>query len=412
MKKIAKIAITMLIFSSLMATYQNTKAVETNTNTNVQNNTTNTTNTAQNTTNTTNTSEQNTTNTTNTSTQNTTNTATNTIANETTNGDQEQKDTTWSEPSKAQITIQKEEDTYYLKVEGLNKLEQYVYISNGAEPSPRLDESGKPIGYVYELKGEKMKINRFVESAGDIYVSIVEGLKPEGSENTEYRIVVSGKRVDKPSQQAVSNRVYCKFDDEKTIISILEPHTSTDRKVSIAIGKITDEKLLNRIKEGDKTAFNDLLTYANGAFESKDAKKISYSNEMKTYEIINKEGPSITRDIPMEHNEFYYVWVWVGDEFEGSGKYEGIEDVSLYQAKVGEKNQKELVEYREEGFSWEKENINTSQEDPDIAKIREKNANVNNKLMLQILVGIILGLIIVIVVVIIVAVKRANKRKN
>lgn len=392
-----KITIPILMVLSLIIFFGRVKAVDTN----IQGNLNLETNNTQNTTNNTNTETN----------QNTTNTANTEGNTDTTNGEQENINTTWTDPAKIEISFTKENDSQFLKISGLNKLEHYIYISNGVEPKPKLDESGKPIGYTFGPNDKIMKMDKYIEKAGDIYVSIVEGLKPEESEKAEYRIVISGKIIDKPAQLSVSNRVYCKFDDEKTIISLLEPHYCSNRKVSIAIGKIEDEKLLERLKEDDKSAFNDLLTYANSAFEN-NSDKIAFSKEIKTYEIINKEGPSITRDIPMDNGEYYYVWVWIGDEYEGTEKFEGIEDVSLYQAKVGEKNKKELVDYREEGFSWGKDEKVATKEDPEIAKNRAESEKVNNKLMLQVMVGIIIGLIIVIIAVIIIAIRRVKKRND
>lgn len=297
--------------------------------------------------------------------------------------------TKWTDLNKAEIKINVESSTrddfsiLFENVKLNSDNSYYVHISHNPEEKITLKDSSDIYNNMHD-KGTKTwqttlnTINNKVNSnenirnlfaeAGDIYITVCE----IDRKTDVPKIVLQSKKIDRLELLPLTQRITAFFFDDYTSTLCWEMHGENERKVNYKIGKVTDLGLLKKLKNGEKSAFSELLEY------SKKAESIANGS----IKLGDKEK-SIINNMKLVDDAYYYVYLELDTE---NGKYYPIEDVSLYQALVSEEGKNiQLTSVKDKEFKWnlddEKTNpnkeSNDKKKDDTIAKDKLPNTGIN-----------------------------------
>lgn len=255
----------------------------------------------------------------------------------------------WSDLSDIKMEIISDKSGVKLKISSisLEKLNEHslyaMYISNekGAEFTP--DNSTENQVGAFSLKSIRDdKITEFnhenvlldyIERNANMYISIIED---KNDESDKTKKVLADYELKRPNLLPLGQRIQSYFFNDKTSTFLNEPHKTKDRKINLKIGKVTDNNILLSIKNGEKNCLQKLMNYAKN------------SQSIYTGTVALGESNSITSKMDLVDEAYYYVYMEMDDE---SGKYYQIEDISLYQAVVGD-TRKMLFDYLSSDFKW------------------------------------------------------------
>lgn len=100
----------------------------------------------------------------------------------------------------------------------------------------------------------------FVQLNQKLNLWIVEDQYNQG--NYSYKYVVEGKELTRPEYPKYANVFWAtQFTHNSTQLMFTVPWGDNTRKINLRIGKITDNSILNKIKNNDITGFEELLEY-------------------------------------------------------------------------------------------------------------------------------------------------------
>ena len=165
-------------------------------------------------------------------------------------------------------------------------------------------------------------IEKYLELKQDMYLWIFE---TDGSDVTGK--IVYNKKIEKPELK--------KYTDVFTITQITKDSAqvlfnapwsaSTKRNIKIKVGEVTDNALLNSIKNKESNCFEKLVTYAkNNTGKLIDETVKSNTSSANTAQGYYDGKFSIKSNV--EDGKYYYLYAYVDDE---NGKYIPIEGVTL-----------------------------------------------------------------------------------
>lgn len=219
----------------------------------------------------------------------------------------------------------------------------YVFISNSSEKpefGSTIQEMNSNATFILYSKSDGIipssVATKVIDTNGNsIYIWIIES---KISNESEYKEVLSAKKVEKPALKKIGTRLQAFFFSNRTSTFLHEPYTySNARKINIKIGKVTDNKLLRSIKNQEANSLDNLMSYA------------KTSNHIYTGTINLGDSDTITNKFSLVNGEYYYVYMEMDNE---NGKYRKIEDISLYQgwcdAVIGDN----LFDYLSSEFKW------------------------------------------------------------
>lgn len=209
------------------------------------------------------------------------------------------------------------------------------------------------------------KLSKYTELNQDIYLWVIqesileEWYYDSDSDYVSYatKFVVEGKKVDRATLPPL-NLVLQSFNigywtdsirDDQYIYTNIRfnfPSATENRKFNLKIGKITDNEILNKIKNSDYSGITDLLTYAknNNAVYSKQLTTTSAAYFRSDETLF--DGRSL-----LEDKAYYFIYVEFDDE---NGKYYPIEGVTLGQAWFASStNSWDLWAYTSDDFNWD-----------------------------------------------------------
>ncbi len=288
-------------------------------------------------------------------------TGTNITVNENQGGTTTPGENTWTDASKIKMSLTKAETTgkYYdvaLNITGLEKnRDYYFYVVNGTtKPTVTTETNGRINNATFAIIGNqnteiKKTLGRdVIEKNGDIHVWIYETQKDTiNIGKVVNECIVLGTKVQRPIQNKLGSRMLCYFFSGYTSSYVYEPvQEYKNRKINLKIGTVTDQSILRAIKNGDADCLTKLLNYA------KSAKSPTYTGTI----AVGSNEKSITGDMKLVDQQYYYVYMTLEGE---NGTYYPVEDVSLYQARIGEEIGKNLWDYLDSNFKW-----NLSDEEP------------------------------------------------
>ncbi len=273
---------------------------------------------------------------------------------------------TWTDISKMKIETKAEDSNVtrdvYIKISGITEIEghhYYAFLTNSStKPEIQLTGSYNAIdtdtitAYLSSFTGNYgYNVKEFYELNTDTYLYIVEEQLNQETSKYENKFIVSNYKITWPERRSLGTRISSYFFSEKTSTFIPELSSERENKgvnVNIKVGKVTDLNILRAIQRGDSDCLSKLLEYA------------KTTNGIYNGPVLHKEAteaPTITDKFDLVDEAYYYVYMLVDDE---NGKYYPIEDVSLYQALVGDTVGKNLFDYLDDNFKWNLEDEGTT----------------------------------------------------
>lgn len=270
-------------------------------------------------------------------------------------GETSGEETEWTDFSKAQISLKKENmSNAKIEVTGVTPKEgrgYYVVITNNSDKPIITDiiEQGIEIYYDDTSKSLKNtlndKLDKCVELSGDLYVSLVESKAPN------INIALYGKKIDRfdePKYTEAFFATFMSFDNDQIILNFTH-NKENNRKLQMKVGKITDTNILQQIKNEDSSAFENLMKYAksnSGIYDKtvdavkNDAFGIKYDTSSNC-PLIDLKG--------IEDGAYYYLYVKTDDE---NGKYVSNEGVTLAKANANYGYNWVMNFYGKDDFKW------------------------------------------------------------
>ena len=282
---------------------------------------------------------------------------------------------TWTDASKIKMSLTKVETTgkYYdvvLNITGLEKNKDYYFyvVSGTTKPTVTTETNGRINNATFSITGnqnteiKKTLRKDMIEKNGDIHVWIYETQKDTiNIGNVVNECIVLGTKMQRPIQNKLGSRMLCYFFSNYTSSYVYEPvQEHENRKINLKIGTVTDQSILRAIKNGDADCLTKLLNYA------KSAKSPTYTGTIG----VGSNEKSITGNMKLVDQQYYYVYMTLEGE---NGTYYPVEDVSLYQARIGEEIGKNLWDYLDSNFKW-----NLSDEEPNKPSGTQKPADKDN----------------------------------
>ena len=267
---------------------------------------------------------------------------------------EEESQLEWTDFSNAEFSLEREGTRgATLKISNVKEnpdSEYYVMIS---ENKPVFDPEDPDTNFrylaIYDNKGEEYVADE-VQLNQKLNLWIVEMQYNQG--NYSYKYVVDGKELTRPEYPKYANVFFATFfADDGTQLKFNVPWGDNTRKINLRIGKITDNSILNKIKNNDITGFEELLEYGKTQTAIYDNQLTSTKYENGScdngYDSSDLESIPII-DLKLENEAYYYVYAELDDE---NGKYYPVEGVTLGQAKVGD-DYWSLSVLGDEDFTW------------------------------------------------------------
>lgn len=266
----------------------------------------------------------------------------------------------WTDFSKAQFSLKKDGiSKAIIEISGVTPKKDssyYLFItSNSNKPNVTSDVSDERITLSYDETSKTLKttnldkVAEYVEKNQDLYVSIVE------HSNLNDNVVIYGKKLNRYEESKYSDAFHATFMtySANQIVTNFTHAKKNNRKIQIKVGKITDNAILQKIKNQDSSGFANLLSYAksnSGIYNQTlgadvdDSYAIEYNagtGETTGNKVIDLKG--------LENEAYYYLYVKTDDE---NGKYITNEAVTLARANVYDNNHWYMFFYGSSDFKW------------------------------------------------------------
>ena len=266
----------------------------------------------------------------------------------------------WTDFSKAQFSLKKDGiSKAIIEISGVTPKKDssyYLFItSNSNKPNVTSDVSDERITLSYDETSKTFKttdlekVAEYVEKNQDLYVSVVE------HSNLNDNVVIYGKKLNRYEESKYSDAFHATFMTYSAdqIVTNFTHASKNNRKVQIKVGKITDQSILQKIKNQDSSGFASLLSYAksnSGIYnqtlnaDSDDSFAIEYnagSGENTGNKVIDLKG--------LENEGYYYLYVKTDDE---NGTFMSNEAVTLARANVYDNGEWFLFFYGSSDFKW------------------------------------------------------------
>lgn len=182
----------------------------------------------------------------------------------------------------------------------------YMFLLRGKIPLIYNKETNKYVSY-----DVNKKIAMRVEYNRDIYASVVEDVYEEGT--LKYKRRVEFQKLEKYEEPKYSDAfINSEINNNSSTMTFNFTHGNLyDRKYQLKIGKVTNKKILNKIKNGEKVGFEELLNYSKettGIFD--EDIEIQKGNTL-TYKASGEEP--INNIKGLENGEYYFVYVKAND---------------------------------------------------------------------------------------------------
>lgn len=183
--------------------------------------------------------------------------------------------------------------------------------------------------------------NELYALKGDFYVTIFERKAQDGG-LVENKVLIEGTKITKPAENELGDRVNYRFYDESNengSNAVVRETTSINQKsITLIIGKITDEDLIDRIREKDQEAYKELLEYV----KTNPNKDITFDG---AFDYTLRSGDPLgggsnawdrtltTNRIGVKDKNYYYVFSMITNV---NSTYRNFEDVDIYECKETE----------------------------------------------------------------------------
>lgn len=269
--------------------------------------------------------------------------------------------------------------------------------TNGAINFTEMEKNGN-FNYLWVNSEENYMytrdISKFAELNKDMYIWIIQeiSLKDKGyydnSGNYVYyslKLLDEAKKIDRAELPKLNLIIqsFSIFDfegltdetnaDKYTRINFNFPTDTENRKFTLKIGRVTDNAILNKIKNNNYEGITELLKYA----KEHDAiyNETLTTTQMGYYSSKNAlfDGRKLLKD-----KAYYFIYVKFDDE---NGKYYPIEGVTLGQAWFsGFSNNWDLWAYTSNDFKWDNLTSTPTQKEEVKEEVKEDKTQATTKL--------------------------------
>lgn len=239
------------------------------------------------------------------------------------------------EKANGRLDTDKSEEYKFLSV---NTKDNYLYtsiLSNYSELNQDL--------YLWVVQSVKLD-ETYYDKDGNYYSYasdfVVEAQKIERKSIPQLNLIIQSLYIghtDITSTNQTDNYTFMRFNF---------PTSTENRKFTLKIGKVTDNKILTKIQNNDYSGITDLLSYAK-------SNSAVYSQNLTTTSTAYFRSDTTLFDgrSKLENKAYYYIYVQFDDE---NGKYYPIEGVTLGQAWFSTySNSWDLWAYTQDNFSWD-----------------------------------------------------------
>lgn len=272
----------------------------------------------------------------------------------------------WTNFDNAKLTMQSERtnrNDFEIKVENVqinSDSTYYVHFSHVKDEEiniksiddiyNNINEKGeKTWGTTINTYSNKVNVNSYTKNifaeAGEVYIYICE----VDRENNLPKIVLKNYEIKRLPNLPLTQRITGYFNSNTTSTFCWEIYGDNERKVNYKIGVLSDKEILNKIRNGEQTAFEELMDFSveNAA--------------IGTGTLKLGEDTTILDKLNLDNNLYYYIYMELDDE---EGKYFDIQDVSLYKV-IDTGAHKTLISVTDEGFEWDTEGDNSNKDEND-----------------------------------------------
>ncbi len=273
--------------------------------------------------------------------------------------DEDEDEVVWTDFSKAKFELKKSGAIgAVIEISGVTPTEgsiYHIYLSDdGSAPVADVVGYKDDLALTYDKDSKTFKcidleVRNAVELNKDIYVSVSE-LNAKADEH----VILSGKKLTRYVEPKYSDAFFATFmtSDADQIVTNFTHSSENNRKLQIKIGKITDQNILQKIKNQDSAGFADLLKYAKsnaGIYnETLNADKDTSSIEYNAY-AGEDTGNKVIQLNGVADKAYYYLYVKTDDE---NGKYFPNEAVTLALSSNTSDNHWSMFFYGQEDFEW------------------------------------------------------------
>ena len=208
--------------------------------------------------------------------------------------------------------------------------------------------------YNYILNDEKIRDS--VERNKNIYFSILE------EKDNKLNPLIINKKLTK----YLENRFADAFsgtlisDNHNLITTTFTHNNKNQRKMKVRIGKITNKDILQKIKSGEQSGFEELMTYSKSASTVYDNVMVCNGSKSIQYDTM-KESELIKPD-NIENGAYYFLYVKTDDE---NGKYSSNEAITIAKANSTTDKNWVMQLYGTDDFKWEEFDSNNSNKTSD-----------------------------------------------
>ena len=180
--------------------------------------------------------------------------------------------------------------------------------------------------------------NELFAADSDFYVTIFERKVQDGG-LVEQRVLIEGTKITKPAENQLGDRVNYRFYDESNengSNAVVRETTSINQKsIKLVIGKITDETLIDKIRDKKQDGYRELLEYV----KTNPNKDITFDG---AFDYTQRSGDPLgggsnawdrtltTNRIGVKDKNYYYVYSLITNV---NGTYRSFEDVDIYECK-------------------------------------------------------------------------------
>lgn len=269
-------------------------------------------------------------------------------------------DSTWTDFSKAKYEIQRNKiSSATLSISNITQNTSHLYYysitASTTKPSIDLGNSDNQLKYSSENKAFIKEISSYVELNQDLYLWVVE---KDGS-NSHY--VVEGKKLDRPKYPKYSDVFFATLlSNSGTQILFNVPWSEkTVRKINVKIGEISDSSILNKIKNNESDAFENLLKFSKTATtiynKTLTSNRDTFFGQPGGYNVDRDEPGIIDLSSSVIDAKYYFLYAELDDE---NGKYYPVEGITLAKSSRNEFSNISNINWTlfflgSDSFSWD-----------------------------------------------------------
>ena len=190
-----------------------------------------------------------------------------------------------------------------------------------------------------------------VERNKDIYFSIFE------EKDNKLNSLIVNKKLTKYKENKFADAFSgTLIRGNHNLINTTFTHNSKNkRKMEVKIGKITNKNILQKIKNGEQSGFEELMAYSKSASTIYD--NVMICDENKSIQYDTTKESELIKLTNLENGAYYFLYVKTDDE---NGKYASNEAITLAQAKSNTDKDSFMTLYGTDDFKWEELDSNNS----------------------------------------------------